>query len=100
MEDGSGRVTRAELCEKLHETMGLSRAECSRLVELVLAEICDALSRGENVKLSAFGTFLLRDKALRQGRNPRTGDAVPIRPRRVLSFRASQELRARIARAS
>lgn len=100
MESVNGRVTRSELAEKLHETMGLSRAECSRLVELVLQEMCDALSRGENVKLSAFGTFLLRDKALRQGRNPRTGDAVPIRPRRVLTFRASQELRERIARGS
>lgn len=99
MDDGAGRVTRAELTECVHKAIGLSRAECSHLVEAVLDEICAALERGENVKLSGFGTFLLRDKGLRRGRNPRTGDPVDITPRRVLTFRACQQLRERIAAA-
>lgn len=97
MEDGAGRVTRAELCEKVHEAVGLSRAESSRLVEQVLERLCEALANGENVKLSGFGTFLVRQKGLRRGRNPRTGEPVDITPRRVLSFRPSQQLRERVA---
>lgn len=95
--DEADRVTRAELTTRVHEAVGLSRAESARLVEQVLEAICGALADGENVKLSGFGTFLLRDKGKRQGRNPRTGNPVEIAPRRVLSFRPSQQLRDRIA---
>lgn len=96
--DGRGeRVTRAELAECVHLALGLPRTESSKLVEQVLDRICDALADGENVKLSGFGTFLVRQKGLRRGRNPRTGETVNITPRRVLSFRPCQELRARIA---
>ena len=94
---GGQRVTRAELCSRVHDEMGLSRADCSELVESMLDEICAALERGENVKLSNFGSFLLRDKNLRMGRNPRTGVSVEIAPRRVLTFRPSQHMRDRVA---
>ena len=97
MEDAAARVTRAELTAHVHEQVGYSRAESARLVEDVLEQICTALARGENVKLSGFGTFLLRDKGTRRGRNPRTGESVEISSRRVLSFRPSQQLRDRIA---
>ena len=89
-------LTRADLAESLHKNIGLSRAESSRLVEQVLHEMCHALAGGENVKISGFGTFVLRDKGERVGRNPKTGVEVPIAPRRVLTFRASQMLRERI----
>lgn len=69
------------------------------MVESILDKMCDALAGGENVKISGFGTFLLRDKAERIGRNPKTGIEVPITPRRVLTFRASQMMRERIAKA-
>lgn len=68
------------------------------MVELILEMMCGALERGENVKISSFGTFVLRDKTERVGRNPKTGIEVPIEPRRVLTFRASQSMRDRIAR--
>ncbi|MCH4893838.1 MULTISPECIES: integration host factor subunit alpha [unclassified Sphingomonas] len=94
-----GTLTRADLAESLHRQMGLSRADSARLVEQVLDHMCDALARGENVKISGFGSFILRDKGERIGRNPKTGVEVPIAPRRVLTFRASQMMRDRIVRA-
>ena len=77
--------------------MGFSRAESLDLVEQILAKMCEALADGENVKISGFGSFILRDKNERIGRNPKTGVEVPITPRRVLTFRASQKLKSRIA---
>ena len=94
----SGTLTRADLAELLHRKVGLSRAQCATMVEQVMAHMCGALHRGENVKVSGFGTFVLRDKGERIGRNPKSGVEVPIAPRRVLTFRASQLLRDRIAR--
>jgi integration host factor subunit alpha len=80
--------------------MGLSRAESLDLVEAILAHMCNALADGNNVKVSGFGTFVLRDKRQRIGRNPKTGVEVPITPRRVMTFRASQKMKDRIAGAS
>ena len=94
-----GTLTRADLADALHREVGLSRADSAKIVEQVLADMCEALSRGENVKISGFGTFVLRDKGERVGRNPKTGVEVPIAPRRVLTFRASQTMRERIAAA-
>jgi integration host factor subunit alpha len=94
----TGTLTRADLAELLHDRIGLSRAQCAGLVEHVLEHMCQALASGENVKISGFGTFVLRDKAERIGRNPKSGVEVPIAPRRVLTFRASQTMRDRIAR--
>jgi integration host factor subunit alpha len=93
----AGTLTRADLSEALHHEVGLSRADSSKLVEQVLTHMCEALSTGENVKISGFGSFILRDKGERIGRNPKTGVEVPIAPRRVLTFRASQMMRDRIA---
>ena len=90
-------LTRADIASRLHRDIGLSRGEAGRLVDRVLAHLTDAVLAGENVKLSGFGTFVLRDKTERVGRNPKTGIEVPIAPRRVLTFRASQSLRARVA---
>ncbi len=95
-----GTLTRADLAEALHREVGLSRADSAEVVEQVLACMCESLSNGENVKISGFGTFVLRDKGERVGRNPKTGVEVPIAPRRVLTFRASQMMRDRIAAAS
>ena len=94
-----GTLTRADLAEALHREVGLSRADSAQIVEQVLTEMCSALSNGENVKISGFGTFVLRDKGERVGRNPKTGVEVPIAPRRVLTFRASQMMRERIVAA-
>jgi integration host factor subunit alpha len=89
-------VTRADLCEAVYQKVGLSRTESSSLVELVLKEITDCLERGETVKLSSFGSFVVRQKGQRIGRNPKTGQEVPITPRRVLVFRASNIMKQRI----
>ena len=94
----TGTLTRADLADVVHRRIGLSRAESSHFVERTLHHVCAALSTGENVKLSGFGSFILRDKGERIGRNPKTGIEVPIAPRRVLTFRASQMMRERIAR--
>lgn len=91
-------LTRAELAESITRSVGLSRADSLRMVESILEEMTGALERGEQVKLTGFGTFTLRDKRERVGRNPKTGVEVPITPRRVLGFRASQSVRERIAR--
>ncbi len=89
-------LTRADLSEAVHNEIGLSRADSSHLVEQVLDTISDALVDGQNVKISSFGTFVLRQKGERIGRNPKTGEEVPIEPRRVLTFRPSQLMRDRI----
>lgn len=90
-------LTRAEIAEILYRHVGLSRTESAGLVEQVLDLMGTALEAGENVKISGFGTFILRDKNERIGRNPKTGIEVPITPRRVLTFRPSQTLRERVA---
>ena len=92
----TGTLTRADLAEALHREVGLSRAESASVVEQILKHMCDSLAEGQNVKISGFGSFLLRDKGQRVGRNPKTGVEVPIAPRRVLTFRASQMMRDRI----
>lgn len=89
-------VTRADLSEAVYQEVGLSRNESSDLVESVLDEISNCLIDGDSVKISSFGSFLVRDKRGRIGRNPKTGEEVPIEPRRVLTFRPSQVLRERI----
>ena len=92
-----GTLTRADLAETINRKMGLSRAESLDLVEQVLDKMSQALIQGENVKISGFGSFVLRDKKERIGRNPKTGVEVPITPRRVMTFRASQLLKDRVA---
>jgi len=89
-------LTRADLSEAVYQEVGLSRSESSQLVESVLNEIADTLVKGETVKLSSFGSFQVREKGGRVGRNPKTGEEVPIAPRRVLVFRASHVLKDRI----
>ena len=89
-------VTRADLSEAVYQEVGLSRNESADLVESVLAEISDTLTSGETVKISSFGSFSVRQKGQRVGRNPKTGEEVPILPRRVLVFRASNVLKNRI----
>ncbi len=91
-------LTRADLAEAINRKVGLSRSESLAMVESILDHMSQALEDGENVKISGFGTFLLRDKGERIGRNPKTGVEVPITPRRVLTFRASQMLKERIAK--
>ena len=95
----TGTLTRADLAETLHNEIGLSRADSATVVEQILRHMCESLSKGDNVKISGFGTFVLRDKGERIGRNPKTGVEVPIAPRRVLTFRASQMMRERIVAA-
>ncbi len=89
-------ITRADLCETVYHRVGLSRSESADLVEQVLAAISKAVISGENVKLSSFGSFLVRSKGERIGRNPKTGEEVPIAPRRVMVFKPSNILKARI----
>lgn len=89
-------VTRADLIEAVYQEVGLSRNESADLVETVLSEIAANLTSGENVKISSFGSFIVRDKGGRMGRNPKTGEEVPIEPRRVLVFRPSQVLKDRV----
>jgi integration host factor subunit alpha len=93
----AGTLTRADLSDIVHNRLGVSRAESAGIVERVLHHMCHALSVGQNVKISGFGTFILRDKGQRVGRNPKTGVEVPIAPRRVMTFRASQIMRDEIA---
>lgn len=89
-------ITRAYLSEVVYQEVGLSRNESAELLEAVLGEIAGALAQGETVKLSSFGSFSIRQKGKRVGRNPKTGEEVPILPRRVLVFRPSQVLKNRI----
>ena len=95
-----GTLTRSDLAETINRKMGFSRAESLDMVEAILEKMSQALETGENVKISGFGTFVLRDKRERIGRNPKTGIEVPITPRRVLTFRARQLLKERIAKGS
>ena len=90
-------VTRADLSEAVYQEVGLSRNESAELVEAVLDEISQNLVEGDNVKISSFGSFILRSKDGRIGRNPKTGEEVPIEPRRVLVFRPSQVLKNRVS---
>ena len=89
-------VTRADLGEAVYQEIGLSRNESADLLESVLEYMADALIKGETVKVSSFGSFSLREKGQRIGRNPKTGEEVPILPRKVLVFRPSQVLKSRI----
>ena len=89
-------MTRADLSEIVYQKVGLSRTELAELVQSVLDEICDAAARGETVKLSGFGSFVVRSKGERVGRNPKTGVEVPILPRRVMVFKPSNVLKAKI----
>ncbi len=89
-------ITRADLAEAVYEEVGLSRNESSDLVETVLDEVAKALIEGENVKISSFGSFTIREKGERVGRNPKTGVEVPISPRKVLVFKASHVLKDRV----
>lgn len=90
-------LTRMDLAESVFREVGLSRNESATLVESVLQHVSDALASGETVKISSFGTFSLREKSARVGRNPKTGDEVPISPRRVLTFRPSHLMKDRVA---
>ncbi|MEG9862269.1 MAG: integration host factor subunit alpha [Parvularculales bacterium] len=92
----SGTLTRADLSDYVHLELGLSRSESSALVNALFDEIVKGLKESGRVKLSSFGTFILRDKKKRMGRNPKTGEAVPIEPRRVLVFRPSQTMKSQI----
>jgi integration host factor subunit alpha len=93
---GGKTLTRADLAEAVFQKVGLPRNESAEIVELVLREIVSSLERGDPVKLSSFGSFGIRDKGERIGRNPKTGQEVPITPRRVLVFRASNIMKQRI----
>ncbi|WP_407943325.1 integration host factor subunit alpha [Mangrovicoccus ximenensis] len=90
-------LTRMDLSEAVFREVGLSRNESAQLVESVLAHLSDALASGDSVKISSFGTFNVREKAARVGRNPKTGQEVPIHPRRVLTFRPSHLMKERVA---
>lgn len=89
-------LTKAKLVEKLVEALGVEKREAKSLVELFFKELCDLLEQGQQLHLSGFGSFNLRDKKERPGRNPRTGKAFPITPRRVVTFRAGQKLKSRV----
>lgn len=90
---GGNTVTRANLSDAVHQQVGLSRTESSELVKSILDHVTETLVDGETVKLSSFGTFMVRSKSGRMGRNPKTGEEVPITPRRVLVFRPSHVLK-------
>ena len=89
-------LTKAEIAERLYEELGLNKREAKELVEMFFEEIRGALQRGDQVKLSGFGNFDLRDKKQRPGRNPKTGEEIPITARRVVTFRPGQKLKARV----
>lgn len=89
-------LTKADMAEKLFEELGLNKREAKELVEIFFEELRNALERGEPVKLSGFGNFVLRDKNQRPGRNPKTGEEIPITARRVVTFRPGQKLKAKV----
>ncbi|MDP0588611.1 MAG: integration host factor subunit alpha [Candidatus Endonucleobacter bathymodioli] len=89
-------LTKADLTDNLHETLGFNKREAKEFVELFFEQICKTLENNQQVKLSGFGNFNLRDKNGRLGRNPRTGEAIPITPRRVVTFKPGQKLKARV----
>ena len=93
-------LTRAQLAESVYQEVGLSRSESAGLVDAILGEISQSLLSEGSVKISSFGTFTVRQKGRRVGRNPKTGEEVPILPRRVLVFRASQALKERVTAAT
>ena len=90
-----GALTKAEMAEKLFEELGLNKREAKEVVELFFEEVRSSLESNEQVKLSGFGNFDLRDKSQRPGRNPKTGEEIPITARRVVTFRPGQKLKAR-----
>lgn len=94
---GHKTLTRMDLSEAIFREVGLSRNDAAQMVESVLDHMSDALVEGEQVKISSFGTFSVRDKTARVGRNPKTGEEVPINPRRVLTFRPSHLMKDRVA---
>lgn len=96
----SKTLTRADLSEAVYKKVGLSRSESASLVESVIEEVCKAAVRGETIKLSSFGTFAIRSKNERIGRNPKTGEEVPITPRRVMVFRPSNILKDKVLRSN
>lgn len=89
-------LTKADLAERLHAVLGFNKSEAKELIDTFFEEMGLSLERGQPVKLSGFGNFSLRDKAARPGRNPRTGESVPIKKRRVVTFRAGQKLRSKV----
>ena len=93
-------VTKADLANTLFEQLGLNKREAKEFVELFFEKIRESLESGESVKLSGFGGFSVRDKKSRPGRNPKTGEEVPVTPRRVVTYKASQKVKDRIARKS
>lgn len=95
-----GALTKAELAEKLFEELDLNKREAKDMVDLFFEEIRDSLSRNEQVKLSGFGNFDLRDKRQRPGRNPKTGEEIPISARRVVTFKPGQKLKVRVEECS
>ena len=93
---GGKTITRADLCESVYRKVGLSRSESAELVESFLHEVSESLVKGDSVKLSSFGSFMVRSKNERIGRNPKTGEEVPISPRRVLVFKPSNVMKDKI----
>jgi integration host factor subunit alpha len=93
---GSGALTKAEMAERLFDEMGLNKREAKELVEQFFEEVRQSLENNEQVKLSGFGNFDLRDKRERPGRNPKTGEEIPIQARRVVTFRPGQKLKSRV----
>lgn len=91
-----GALTKAELAEMLFDELGLNKREAKEIVEMFYSEICNALENNDQVKLSGFGNFELRDKSSRPGRNPKTGEEIPISARRVVTFKPGQKLKARV----
>lgn len=89
-------LTKADMVEQLYEELGLNKREAKELVEMFFEEIRGSLGRGQNVKLSGFGNFTLRDKTQRPGRNPKTGEEIPVSARRVVTFRPGQKLKQRV----
>ena len=89
-------LTKADMAERLFEELGLNKREAKEIVEMFFEEVREALQRGQQVKLSGFGNFDLRDKKQRPGRNPKTGEEIPITARRVVTFRPGQKLKARV----
>lgn len=89
-------LTKADIASRLFDTIGLTKREAKEIVELFFQQICDALAKGQQVKISGFGNFELHDKNERPGRNPKTGEMIPVSARRVVTFRSGQKLRARV----
>lgn len=100
MGKSSDTLTKAEIAGAINRDLGLSQTGSLAIIEAIMEKMGSAMERGENVKITGFGTFLVRDKDARMGRNPKTGEEAPISPRRVLMFRASQQLKDQIANGS